>query len=91
MKKQHGLYVNNLVDDIKPNLETSAGKFIVKRKTCKVSHLYRGEMVAIWQSRNWDRQINLTVSLRMCSTKVNTPKRPSPIARLVHIGHSSFG
>ena len=33
-------------------------------------------MAAVWQSQSWNRQRNLTVSLRMCSTKVNTTKSP---------------
>ena len=39
VKKQHDLYVNNLVGDIKAIPETSTGTLIVKRKTLKVSHL----------------------------------------------------
>ena len=38
-------------------------------------------MAAAWQSLSWDRQRNLTVSLRMCSTKANIPKSPSLIVR----------
>ena len=34
-----------------------------------------------WQSQSWKRQKNLTVSLRMCSTKVNTSKSFFLIAR----------
>ena len=40
-------------------------------------------MAAIWQIQSWNWQMNLTVSLRMCLTKVNTPKSPSLIARLL--------
>ena len=35
VKKQHDLYVNNLIGDIK----ASTGTLIVKRRTYKVSHL----------------------------------------------------
>ena len=84
-KKQHDLYINSLVGDIKLIQETSTGTLIVKRKIPKihVSHLQRGEMAAVWQSQSWNRQMNLTISLRMCSTKVNTPKSLSPITQLL--------
>ena len=51
-------------------------QLIVKRKTRKVSHLWRGEMAVAWQSQRWNRQRNLTVSLRMCSTKRTYPSPP---------------
>ena len=86
VKKQHDLYVNNLVGVLvilRLIPETSTGTLIVKRKTRKVSHLSRGEMAVAWQSQSWNRQRNLTVSLRMCSTKANIPKSPSLIVRLL--------
>ena len=51
-KKQDDLYGNNLVGDIKANSRTSTGIFMVKRKTRKVSHLYRGGMAVVWQSQS---------------------------------------
>ena len=39
VKKQHGLYVNTLFVILMLIPETSTGTLIVKRKTCKVSHL----------------------------------------------------
>ena len=51
---------------------------MVKRKTLKVSHPLRGEMVTVLLNRNW-RQMNLMVSLRMCSTKMSTAKSRSQI------------
>ena len=47
VKKQHDLYVNNMVGDIKLIPETSTGTLIVKRKTRKVSHLEKEEMAAV--------------------------------------------
>ena len=55
---------------------------MVKRKTLKVSHPLRGEMVTVLLNRNWNRQMNLMFSLRMCSTKkhsqVTLPSRSAP-------------
>ena len=39
IRKQHDLYVNNLVGDVKTNPETSIGTSIVRKKTPKVFHL----------------------------------------------------
>ena len=38
VRKQHDLYVNNLVGDVKANPETSIGTSIVRKKTPKVFH-----------------------------------------------------
>ena len=35
-------------------------------------------MAEVWQSQSWNKQRNLTVSLRMRSTKVNISKPPLP-------------
>ena len=40
-------------------------------------------MAAVGQSQSWNRQMNLTASLRMCSTKVNTPKSLSLISSVL--------
>ena len=82
VKKQHDLYVNNLVSDIKANPRDFYRYIIVKRKTLKVSHPLRGEMVTVLLNRNWNRQMYLMVSLRMCSTKMSTAKSRSQIGRL---------
>ena len=47
VRKQHDLYVNNLVGDVKANpRETSIGTSIVRKKTPKVFHLGKGKGVA---------------------------------------------
>ena len=38
VRKEHDLYVNNLVGDVKANPETSIGTSIVRNKTPKVFH-----------------------------------------------------
>ena len=42
--KQHDLYVNNLVGDVKANPETSIVTAIVRKKTSKVFHPRKGKM-----------------------------------------------
>ena len=78
VKKQHDLYVNNLVGDIKANPRTSTITLTVKRKTRKVSHLYRGEMAAVWQNESWNRQMNSTVRLQNVFNKTEHTQVPLP-------------
>ena len=70
VRKQHDLYVNNLVGDVK----TSVGTSIVRKKTPKVFHPWKGRMERVLLSRISKRQRNSMVSLRMCSVKMNTPR-----------------
>ena len=58
--------------------ETSIDTLMVKRKTHKVPHPLRGEMVTVLLNRNWNRQMHLMVSLRM-----STAKSRSQIGRLL--------
>ena len=51
--------------------ETSIGTSIVRKKTPKVFHLWKGRMERVFLSRTSKRQRNSMVSLRMCSIKVN--------------------
>ena len=74
VRKQHDLYVNNLVGDVKANPETSIGTSIVRKKTPKVFHPWKGRMERVLLSRVSKRQRNSMVSSRMCSIKMNTPR-----------------
>ena len=58
VKKQHDLYVNNLVGDIKANPRDFYRYIDSQKKDAKVSHLLRGEMTAAWQSQSWNKQRN---------------------------------
>ena len=69
VRKQHILYVNNLVGDVKI-LETSIGTSIVRKKTIKVFRLLKEEEELVSQLQKLNRLRNLMVSLWMCSTKI---------------------
>ena len=83
VKKQHDLYVNNLVGDIKAN-PRDFYRYInsQKKDTQGIPPLKRRNGSGLAESE-LNRQRNLTVSLRMCSTKANIPKSPSLIVRLL--------
>ena len=83
VRKQHDLYVNNLVGDVKP--ETSIGTSIVRKKTPKVFHPWKGRMERVLLSRTSKRQRNSMVSLRMCSIKMNTPTCRSHFWIVLHL------
>ena len=51
--------------------ETSIGTLIVRKKTPKVFHPWKGRMERVLLSRTSKRQRNSMVSLRMCSVKKN--------------------
>ena len=74
VRKQHDLYVNNLVGDVKANPETSIGTSIVRKKTPKVFHPWKGRMERALLSRISKRQRKSMVSLRMCLIKMNKPR-----------------
>ena len=78
VKKQHDLYVNNLVGDIKTN-PRDFYRYIngQKKDTQGIPPL------KVLLNRNWNRRMNLMVSLRMCSTKMSTAKSRSQIGRLL--------
>ena len=82
VKKQHDLYVNNLVGDIKAN-PRDFYRYIngQKKDTQGIPPLKRRNGNGV-VNRNWNRQMNLMVSLRMCSTKMSTAKSRSQIGRL---------
>ena len=42
-------------------------------------------MAAVWQSHSCNRQRNLTVSLRMSSTKENLPNHSAPFMEGIHV------
>ena len=54
--------------------ETSIGTSIVRKKTPKVFHPWKGRMEMVLLSRISKRQRNSMVSLRMCSVKMITPR-----------------
>ena len=53
--------------------ETSIGTSIVRKKTPKIFHPWKGRLERVSHSRTSKRQRNSIVSLRMCSVKMNTP------------------
>ena len=75
VRKQHDLYVNNLVGDVKAN-PRNFYRYInsQKKTTTKVFHPWKGRMERVLLSRTSKRQMNSVVSLRMCSIKMNTPR-----------------
>ena len=73
VRKQHDLYVNNLVM-LRQTPETSIGTSIVRKKTPKVFLPWKGRMERVLLSRISKRQRNSMVSLQMCSVKMNTPR-----------------
>ena len=81
--KQHDLFVNNLVGDIKAN-PRDFYRYInsQKKDTQGIPPLKRRNGSGLAESE-LNRQRNLTVSLRVCSTKANIPKSPSLIVRLL--------
>ena len=74
VRKQHDLYVNNLVGDVKANPRDFYRYINSQKKTPKVFHLLKGRMERVLLSRISKRQRNSMVSLRMCSIKMNTPR-----------------
>ena len=69
VRKQHDLYVNNLIGDVKI-LETSIGTSIVRKKTIKVFRPLKEEEELVSQLQKLNRLRNLMVSLRKCSTQM---------------------
>ena len=65
VRKQHDLYVNNLVGDVKANPRDFYRYIKSQRK---------GKIERVLLSRISKRQRNSMVSLRMCSVKMNTPR-----------------
>ena len=74
VRKQHDLYVNNLVGDVKANPRDFYRYINSQKKTPKVFHPWKGKMERVLLSRISKRQRNSMVSLRMCSVKMNTPR-----------------
>ena len=65
VRKQFDLYVNYLVGDTKAN---------PREETLNVFHLLNGEEILALQIQKLIRLMNLMVSLRTCSTKMNTAR-----------------
>ena len=68
VKKQHDLYVNNLVGDVNANARDFY-RYINSQKKKRKGKMER--VLLSWISK---RQRNSIVSLRMCSVKMNTPR-----------------
>ena len=74
VRKQHDLYVNNLVGDVKANPRDFYRYINSQKKDTQVFHPWKGRMERVLLSRISKRQRNSMVSLRMCSVKMNTPR-----------------
>ena len=73
IRKQHDLYVNNLVGDVKANPRDFYRYINSQKKTPNIFHPWKGRMERVLLSRISKRQKNSMISLRMCSIKMNTP------------------
>ena len=72
VRKQHDLYVNNLVGDVKANPRDFYRYINSQKKDIQgIPPLKRKNGKGVAQSK---RQRNSMVSLRMCSVKMNTPR-----------------
>ena len=74
VRKQHDLYVNNLVCDVKANPRDFYWYINSQRKDTQGIPPRKGGMEMGLCSRILKRQRNLMVNLRMCSIKMNTPR-----------------
>ena len=74
VRKQHDLYVNNLVGDVKANPRDFYRYINSQKKDTQGIPPLNGRMERVLLSRTSKRQRNSVVSLRMCSIKMNTPR-----------------
>ena len=74
VRKQHDLYVNNLVGDVKANPRDFYRYINSQKKDTQGIPPRKGRMERVLLSRISKRQRNSMVSLRMCSIKMNTPR-----------------
>ena len=74
VRKQHHLYVNNLVGDVKANPTDFYRHINSQKKRHPSISPRKGRMERVLLSRISKRQRNSMVSLRMCSIKMNTPR-----------------
>ena len=74
LRKQHDLYVNNLVGDVKANPGDFCWYINSQKKDTQGIPPRKGRMERVLLSRTSKRQSNSMVSLRMCSIKMNTPR-----------------
>ena len=83
VKKQHDLYVNNLIGDIKANPRDFYRYINGQKKDAQgIPPLKRRNGNGVAESE-LEQQMNLMVSLRMCSTKMSTAKSRSQVGRLL--------
>ena len=73
IRKQHDLYVNNLVGDVKANPKNFYRYINSQKKDAQgIPPLKKREMVVVLFNRNPRKQQNLMVSSLMCSLNPNT-------------------
>ena len=72
VRKQHNLYVNNLVGDVKAKPRDFYRYINSQKKDTQGIPPRKGRMERVLLSRTSKRQGNSVVSLRMCSVKMNT-------------------
>ena len=83
VKQQHDLYVNNLVADIKTNPRDFYRYINGQKKDVQGIPSLKRRNGNVLLNRNWNRQMNLMVSLRMYLAKMSTAKSRSQIDRLL--------
>ena len=76
VRKQHDLYVNNLVGDVKANPRDFYRYINSQKKDTQGIPPLKRKNGKVLLSRISKRQRNSMVSLRMCSVKMNTPQVP---------------
>ena len=74
VRKQHDLYVNNLVGDVKANPRDFYRYINTQKKDTQGIPPLKRKNGKVLLSRISKRQRNSMVSLRMCSVKMNTPR-----------------
>ena len=74
VRKQHDLYVNNLVGDVKANPRDFYRYINSQKKDTQGIPPLKRKNGKVLLSRTSKRQRNSMVSLRMCSLKMNTPR-----------------
>ena len=83
VRKQHDLYVNNLVGEVKANPRDFYRYINSQKKDTQGIPPRKGRMERVLLSQISKRQRNSMFSLRMCSIKMNTPRtlldRSAPI------------
>ena len=92
IKKQHDLYINNLVGDIKVNPKDFY-RYANREKTFRVSLLSKGEMVVVWLSLqlSWLRSSMVSLQIYRQTSESEVPlldKSARPMSD-IHISNES--